>query len=144
MVPIQFSPNDVSPAVAANTAAVRAYPADGTGRSHVIVGIWWSYSGTGTLAGGNIQVADGPTVVHDQDITSMGPGEIWLGWRQGSPNQALTITLAAGGANVVGKCGGLCHFTTQGQPIGPDSQYPGVGLADFSDPNNSFMAEVLL
>ena len=93
-----------SAAPAANTAAVVSYPAAGIGWANVISDITWSYSGTGTLSGGNLLIQDGSATILTVDVTSQGAGFLPLTRpKVGSPNQAMTITLAAGGASVSGK-----------------------------------------
>jgi hypothetical protein len=96
----------------ANTAAVVSYEAAGAGVCHVLAGVAWSYGGTGTLTGGNLQIADGEDVIFNVDITATGLGSIVFPQpKRGSANAALTITLAAGGQDISGKISVLAHWT---------------------------------
>jgi hypothetical protein len=93
-----------------NTAAVVTYAAAGSGVSHVLGGISWSYNATPT--GGNIKIEDGATTVLSLDITSAGPGYIpFARAKKGTANTALVVTLAAGGSGVSGKLSILSHWT---------------------------------
>jgi hypothetical protein len=101
---------DVS-APAANTAAVVTYAAE-AGRAHVVSGIVWSYQG-GDPTGGNLKIEDGAgVVVFNVDITTEGAGFFPFPVpKRGTKNTAYIITLAAGGASVVGKLSILNHWT---------------------------------
>jgi hypothetical protein len=90
-------------APAANTAAVVTYSAAGTGLSHSLSGVAWSYSGDPT--GGNLKIEDGSgTTVFSVDVTSKGPGFfLFPEPLRGAANTALIVTLAAGGSGVSGK-----------------------------------------
>src|SRR5438874_1736070 len=79
-----------------NASATVSYPGVNN-YSHVLSGVAWSYSGSGTLAGGNLQVLDGATVVFQIDVTTLGPGFVpFLPEKQGTPGNSLSIILAAG------------------------------------------------
>lgn len=96
---------NMSAATGANSAAVVSLAADTTGdRPHVVSEVWWSYSGSPT--GGRLTVQDGSGTQRDFDITAGGPGFMPfnppLSFAVG---QAVTLTLAAGGAGVTGKVG---------------------------------------
>lgn len=96
------TPANSSPA--ANTAASIVLPAPGTGLHYYILSMDASYSGAPT--GGNLQILDGASVIFNEDITGGGPVPIQMpagGLRQPTANTALTVTLAAGGAGVLGK-----------------------------------------
>lgn len=85
---------------AANTAAVITLAA-AEGRRHVAHYIQWSYSAAPT--GGRLTVEDGAgNIILDLDITAAGPGGLTL-VLIGSANTQMIISLAAGGAAVVGK-----------------------------------------
>ena len=93
------SANDVH-APASNTAAVVTYTADAT-RAHAINGVYWSYSAA--PAGGNLKIEDGSgVIVYTTDITAAGPGFLPIE-KLGTPNTAMIVTLAAGGAGISGK-----------------------------------------
>jgi len=94
-----------------NTAAVITYTAGGSGVSHVISGIAWSYSGAPTS--GNLKVEDGSgTTVFSIDITAAGPGFIpFSAPLKGTANTAMIITLAAGGSGISGKVNALGKWT---------------------------------
>jgi len=96
-------------APAANTAAQISYAA-AVKRSHVVSGVAWSYSGAPT--GGNLKLEDGAgSTVFALDISTAGAGLIVFPRpRRGSPNTALIVTLAAGGAGVSGKLSVLNHW----------------------------------
>jgi hypothetical protein len=98
--PLQGVAGDL--ATATHAAATVTYAADTTGRSHVAYKIHWSYSADPT--GGRLTVTDGATVIHDQDVTKGGPGFVEFSRPlAGTANTAMTVTLADGGAAVVGK-----------------------------------------
>lgn len=104
--------NGVIPSVAgltatgtANSAATVTLAAAGAGVRNVVDGISWSYSGASlpsAAAPGTISISDGATVVFTANITAPGAGFFRVK-RKGSANTAMTITLAAGGADVIGK-----------------------------------------
>jgi hypothetical protein len=89
-------------APAANTAAVVTLPAI-TGKAHVLTHVSYSYSGAPT--GGSLTISDGGNVVFEQAVTATGPGEVSLPLAgiAGTTGNAVTITLAAGGASVTGR-----------------------------------------
>lgn len=83
----------------ANTAAVVTLAAT-TNRQHVVHGVQWSYSVDPT--GGKLTITVNGSTVWEVDVTSSGPGgfscEI-----PGGTNQAIVVTLAAGGGASVAK-----------------------------------------
>ena len=107
--PVAASTNDV--ANATNAAAAITYAAGGANVNHCIGGIAWSYSAAPT--GGNLKVEDGSgNTVFSMDITAAGAGVIYFAPpKKGSANTALIVTLAAGGASVVGRVSTLSHRT---------------------------------
>jgi hypothetical protein len=110
--PVTASSSDVH-APTSNTAAVVTYAASASAK-HVIYGLAWSYTGSGTLAGGNIKVEDvSGTTVFTIDIDAKGNGSIVFPrpLRGAAINTAMIVTLAAGGANVTGKVSVLGHTT---------------------------------
>ncbi len=87
---------------ATNAPAVVTLAAAGADLCNGVSGLAVSYSATPT--GGNVQIADGAAVVFDLDITSAGPTVIHFpALMVGSPNTAMTLTLAAGGSGIVGR-----------------------------------------
>jgi hypothetical protein len=92
----------VDVATATNADAVLTYAAVGAAVSHILVAVYWSYSG-GAPAG-RLTVSDGANVIVDLDITSAGPGflEIPSPYRI-TPGNALEVRLYNGGAGIVGK-----------------------------------------
>jgi hypothetical protein len=98
---VDASTDDVDyPAV--NTAAVVTYAAV-PGQRHYITGVNWSYYG-GIPTGGNLTITFAGAVVFEEDINEEGPGFVTFPLPKRSPadNQALVITLTAGGAAVFG------------------------------------------
>lgn len=94
---------------AANGAATVTYAATAS-LSSVISGIAFSYSGAPT--GGRLTISDGANIVFDVDITSAGAGFFpFAAPVKGSINTALTVTLAAGGAGVIGKVSVFSRWT---------------------------------
>jgi hypothetical protein len=94
---------------AANTSAVLTYAAVAN-QSHILSGVAFSYSAT--PVGGSLTITDGLTIVLSVDILSGGAGFIPFNPPvRGSINTALTITLAAGGAGVIGKVSTLGRWT---------------------------------
>lgn len=91
-------------APAANTAATVTITAD-SAKPVILSQVFFSYAGSGTLAGGNLIVENGAgTTVFSIDIESKGVYEFtFQPALASSPNTALIVTLAAGGANVSGK-----------------------------------------
>ena len=86
---------------ASNTAAVLTWAAE-TNVAHVVKDLIFSYTGTGTLAGGNLKIEDGSDTVFSMDITSKEWGCLPI-TKQGHAGRAMTVTLAAGGTDVTGK-----------------------------------------
>lgn len=87
---------------AANTAVVATFAAV-AGMRHTLTGCTVSYSAAPT--GGRLTVADGGATVYDVDIIAGGPTAVPLPANgiAGAPGNAMTVTLAAAGAAVVGK-----------------------------------------
>lgn len=96
---------------ASNTASIVTISAAGSGVSNIIGGVAWSYSSP--PASGNLKIEDGVgTTVFSIDITSAGPGFIpFARPMKGASNTALVVTLAAGGAGVLGKVNILSKWT---------------------------------
>lgn len=91
-------------ATATHAATVVTYTAVANGR-HCLDKVQFSYSAAPT--GGRLTVEDGAgNVVKDLTITAAGPLSVDLSMI-GTPNTAMIITLADGGAAIVGKmnCG---------------------------------------
>jgi len=86
---------------AANTAAVVTVAAVEE-EIHVVVYILLSYNAAPT--NGRLTVVSGSTTLLDQDITSEGlaPLPIEAGIHNGTKNEAMVVTLAAGGSGVIG------------------------------------------
>lgn len=122
-----FSTDEVNvPSV--HTAAALALPAQGFGVANTVGTINCSYSGTGTLAGGRLTIADGSETVFDIDLSSKVNYTFQFSPpKRGRSNTAMTITLADGGADVQGKLN-ASHWTDFIQL---------VGQTDFTDPQNS-------
>lgn len=98
--PIPFDPNDTATA-AANTSVALTFAALAD-RCHVIFRIDWSYDGSPT--GGSLTITDGGTDMLVLAITAAGPDSIEFDPpKKAKLNSAVVITLAAGGAGVVGK-----------------------------------------
>ncbi len=111
-----------------HAAAVVTYAAAGVGVSHSIAGLTWSYSAT--VTGGALTVADGSNTIFSIDITGTGPGTVVFDPPKiGTPNQAMTITLADGGSAVVGKLTVNGHQLVSGEAV--------LFGVDFSSPANS-------
>lgn len=123
-----FSADEVNvPSV--HTAAVLTFAAQGNNVANAISGVAYSYSGSGTLAGGRMTIADGSDTVFDIDVTALGSYVLpFKPPRRGRANTSMTITLADGGANVQGKLNVLAHWGDVVQL---------VGQTNFSDPSNS-------
>ncbi len=102
------STGDVA-APAANTAAVVTYSAT-PGKAHCIGGLLASYSAAPT--GGNLQVADGGSVILNVDVPAVGPFFFpFPRPMKGTAGNAMTITLAAGSGSVAGKLSVINHWT---------------------------------
>lgn len=87
---------------APNTPVVLTFPADPR-TVHRLDEINWSYSADPTA--GSITIADSSGTIWQLDVTSGGPGFLPFDPHalNAVPGSALIITLAAGGAGVVGK-----------------------------------------
>lgn len=85
---------------AANTAAVVTIAAAGVNTRHVLHKLMWSYSAAPT--GGNI-LTNQVTNPLNLDVTAGGPGSLTFSPRAWNENEAMVITLAAGGAGIIGK-----------------------------------------
>jgi hypothetical protein len=97
---IPFDPNDTG--VGGANAAVAITFAALADRTHIIWQIDWSYSGAPT--GGALTITDGGTTVFQVDISAAGPDSIiFAPPKKAKLNSAVVVTLAAGGAGVVGK-----------------------------------------
>ena len=72
-------------------------------KRHYVLLVLWSYSGTPT--GGRLTISglDPTSDTVDFDITASGPGPITLPPLMGGLGENVVVTLAAGGAGVVGK-----------------------------------------
>ncbi len=111
----QAAPNDY--ATGTHAAVVVTYAAAGVGVAHSIAGVAWSYSG-GTPTNGALTIADGTNTIFSIDITAAGPGFIPFNPPKiGTPNQAMTITLADGGASLVGKVTVIGHALISGASV---------------------------
>lgn len=100
---VRVTPCDLgeTPVAATNAAATKTYAAVAR-RSHVLIWIGWSYSADPT--GGKLTVENGVgTTVFEVDITKGDPGALFFPDLPMSVNTALIVTLAAGGAGVLGK-----------------------------------------
>jgi hypothetical protein len=87
----------------ANGAAILTLtaPTDATKR-RAFDALHWSYSATPT--GGRLQITSGTQPSYDVDITAGGPGYLAFPPSfRGQAGQTVVVTLAAGGASVVGK-----------------------------------------
>lgn len=86
-------------APASNTAAVVTLAAKTVGRDYS--GIFWSYSAAPT--NGQLTVENGGDTVIKLYITASGPGFLpFNGTIEGDDNEAVTVTLSAGGSGVSG------------------------------------------
>ena len=92
---------------AANTAAVITLAAK-ENLKNVIHYIQWSYSAAPT--GGRLFITFGGVTKFDVDITAAGPGGFDF-YLPGIVNEAVVITLAAGGAAIVGKLNAQADLT---------------------------------
>jgi hypothetical protein len=121
-------------ATATNAAAVVTYAAAGVEIAHSIAGVSWSYSAAPT--GGSLTIADGSNTILSVDITAAGPGFLnFSPSKIGTPNQSMTITLAAGGSGIVGKLTVNGHVLVSGEAV--------LFGVDFSNPANSMYAGAL-
>jgi len=96
-----------SAAPAANTAAVVTFANPGTNFRLRVRSVIVSYAGSGTLAGGNLTIADTVGVAWSIDIATAGVLNLTPLEIQCAAGQAVVITLAAGSANVFGKINAL-------------------------------------
>lgn len=98
----QASSTPQSSTAAANTAVVQTFAAVAA-QVHRLTMLAVSYSAAPT--GGRVTVADGGTTILDLDVTAAGTFFVPLpdGGLKGTVNTAMTVTLAAAGAAVVGK-----------------------------------------
>lgn len=83
----------------ANAAAVITVPAPGAGLALQLNQLSFSYSGAPT--NGLLTIQQGAAIAHRLTITSSGAGPVITGVKI-TANTAMTITLAAGGAGIVG------------------------------------------
>lgn len=119
--PAPTAASTVLTASGSNADAVITLPAI-AGRAYQITGgIAWSYSGAGTLSGGNLTIKDGSTTVFDLDISAKGQ-DVAPAVLTTTPGNALVVTLAAGGSNVTGKVNLLGVLTIDGAPQGSAGQ----------------------
>jgi hypothetical protein len=88
-------------AEATNASVTITYAAGGAGVKHVTGGVAWSFSAA-PPAGTTLTVTDGGTTVRKITITAAGPGELLWPDEAGAANAALVVTLATGGAGVLG------------------------------------------
>jgi hypothetical protein len=88
---------------ATNGAVTLTFAADDKGRAWKLSGLSWSLSADpGSPVA--LTVADGATTIWQADVTAGGPGFIPLHPPiRGTANTAMTVTLAAAGASIVGK-----------------------------------------
>jgi len=103
-VPQRFpsTPNRVTSGTNADGVLTKSAP--GSGLRYAFGGmITWSYSGTPT--GGRIVLTVGGVTLYDFDITASGPGFMPLPIHKGGDNEAVVLTIYAGGSGVVGKAG---------------------------------------
>lgn len=100
---LEAQPEIIKKHDAAADAAATATKAANADQFWVVDWITWSYEG-GTPTG-NLIVTLGSTTVLDVDIVAAGPGQLIFDkpLYVGTKNEALTITLAAGGTGVTGK-----------------------------------------
>lgn len=110
--PERRTANDIH-APSSNTAATITYPSISR-TTHIIEEIDFSYSGTPT--GGLLTVADGSTTVWEIGLPAS--GAFFKRFNppiKGTPEGAVTITLAAGGSGVSGIIS--CGHTTEIAPL---------------------------
>lgn len=96
-------PSDASSATAAANTAVTTTYAAAAGQRHRLTFLSFSYSAA--PAGARITIQDGASTILDLDYATTAVANVPLppGGLEGSVNTAMTVTLAAGGAGVVGK-----------------------------------------
>lgn len=86
---------------ASNTAAVVTLAAGGSGVSHVLYGVAWSYDGDPT--GGALTITVDAATWFKVDIVKAGPGQFsWTPPYKATANKQVVVTLAAGGSGVSG------------------------------------------
>lgn len=112
---VRAGANSVTSSTNANGVLTKAAPGAGL-RWAFGVQLYWSYSGTPT--GGRITVVVGSTTVMDFDITAGGPGFMPLPIMHGDANEAVVVTIYAGGSGVVGKAGLAMCTTESHQTLG--------------------------
>lgn len=99
---------DASHRPTADTAAVITLAAS-SGFHHVIHGVQWSYTGTAPSSG-KLTITVNAAIKWEVDITALGPGGFTFTIAGGN-NQAVVLTLAAGGAATTGKLN--AQYTTE-------------------------------
>jgi len=105
---VESAAADVS-APGSNAAAVVTYASAASQARHVVSGVAWSYSGTPT--GGLLTIGNGTEIYFSMDITTAGAGLILFPRPKAARrNDALVVTLAAGGTGVTGKVSVLNHW----------------------------------
>jgi hypothetical protein len=128
--PVAFSVDNLA-APGANAAAVVLF-AGAAESQHLLGGLAYSYSGEGTLAGGNLQISDGENLVFSLDVSAKGTYAVTFEPPFcGLPGQSLSVTLAAGGSNVTGKLNLIGHATRQrstGGLLSPDFSLSGNSI----------------
>lgn len=85
---------------ASNTAAVVTLAAPGAGFRYVLHGMQWSYDVTPTS--GSLGITINAVTKFAVDIVTAGPGGLGV-TLVGGINEAMVLTLTAGGSGVVGK-----------------------------------------
>ena len=91
-----------SATAAAATAVVITLPARGAGRSNLLLKAEGSYSGAATAGMLTVEDGAGGTVLYRRYIDRTTGLIDFEGGIQGSPNTAMVITLASGGAGIIG------------------------------------------
>lgn len=121
---------------ATNAAAVLTFPAPGDNYAWVLPAVVWSYSAAPT--GGALTVTDGTSTYFQITITAAGPGFIAPLNFQMQENASMVLTLADGGAAVVGKLNAYPYVV--GIPPEGTTNLLGaltVGQLNFSNAQNS-------
>jgi hypothetical protein len=97
-----------------------------------VYGFAWSYSG-GTPAGTRLTIADGTTVVYDEDLSvTVGSGVVNFPCPFiASLGKNIVATLYDGGSGIVGKLSAISPFYAVGSPT------ESVDQLDFNNPFNS-------
>ncbi len=128
----------VNTATATHGAAVLTYYAPGGLSCCGIYGVRWSYVG-GTLTGGRLTIADGTVVFYDEDISGTPEGEVvFPSPFLALPGNNIVITLADGGASVVGKLSGISPFVAVTYP--PEL----IPTLNFNNPANSGLIPAII